>query len=167
MGDIAEILMTEHACIRHIRDNFTLEDNGDLFVDFVDYLKLCHIEIEEKVLVPVLKEILDGDKLVFSKTVERIMADHRLLETLAQNIIKWREGPNFDIVKERSPLFFKLLVEHNNSEEVSIFPNWKNIDPIQDRDTVSQSKSIIESFGIRRYERITGISVEFLDYIFH
>ncbi len=96
-----------------------------------------------------------------------LMADHRLLETLAQNIIKWRDPQNFDIVKERSPLFFKLLVEHNNTEEVSIFPNWKNIDPVQNRDTVSQSKSIIESFGIRRYERITGVSAEFLNYIFH
>ena len=164
--DVVEVLMTEHSAIRHISNNFTFDSESSDFQVFVEYLKKCHIEIEERVFVPVIKDVYDGKKMDLIRNVDRIMADHRLLETLASNIIKWKDEENFDILKPRVPLFFKLLQDHNTSEEDSLFTYWKDIQDNVKKNTMTEVGNIIESFGLGSYSMITGISKDFFSYVF-
>ncbi|MCL6015031.1 MAG: hemerythrin domain-containing protein [Candidatus Thermoplasmatota archaeon] len=164
--DVVEVLMTEHSAIRHISNNFKFDSESSDFQVFVEYLKKCHIEIEERVFVPVIKDVYDGKKMDLIRNVDRIMADHRLLETLASNIIKWKDEENFDILKTRVPLFFKLLQDHNNSEEDSLFTYWKDIEDNVKKNTMTEVGNIIESFGLGSYSTITGISKDFFSYVF-
>ena len=94
------------------------------------------------------------------------MADHRLLETLATNIIKWKNEENSEILKNRVPMFFRLLQDHNNSEEDSLFTHWKNIESDVKKKTVTEVGNIIENFGLGAYSRVTGISRDFFSYVF-
>ena len=164
--DVVEVLMTEHSAIRHISNNFKFDSESSDFQVFVEYLKKCHIEIEERVFVPVMKDVYGGEKMDLIRNVDRIMADHRLLETLASNIIKWKDEENFDILKPRVPLFFKLLQDHNTSEEDSLFTYWKDIQDNVKKNTMTEVGNIIESFGLGSYSMITGISKDFFSYVF-
>ena len=164
--DVVEVLMTEHTAIRNISGNLMIDSDSSDFQLFVEYLKKCHIEIEEKVFVPVMKQVYNGENADLIKNIDRIMADHKLLETLATNIIKWKNEENSEILKNRVPMFFRLLQDHNNSEEDSLFAYWKNIESEVKKNTVTEVGNIIESFGLNAYSGVTGISRDFFSYVF-
>ena len=52
--DVVEVLMTEHTAIRNTSGNLIIDSDSNDFQLFVEYLKNCHIEIEEKIFVPVM-----------------------------------------------------------------------------------------------------------------
>ena len=53
----------------------------------MDYLSECHIEIEERIFVSGIKEVYSGEKSKLIKTVDRIMAEHKLPKALASKIV--------------------------------------------------------------------------------
>lgn len=167
MADLAEILSVEHMAIRHIRKSFYLLDDIGPFREFHSYLKESHIVLEEKILVPVLKMVDMPDSGEFRARVDRIMADHRLIQALSENLVKWHEDGDIELFRQRLPLYFRLLSDHNDSEEQAIFPRWREIGRRQAADTIREAASVVESFGMKRYMEVTGISEATYRYLFY
>ncbi|BAB59180.1 TVG0043618 [Thermoplasma volcanium GSS1] len=165
MCDLAELLMVEHTSIRLLSNFLYGKDSLEIFEGFNDYLVKDHVEIEEKILFPVIVDVDYEDKDQFKATVERIKNDHRLIETLATNLIKWKRDGDDDKFMLRLPLFYKTLTDHNSSEEELIFPRWKNIDPELQKDALKEAISIIDTVNRDLYVRVTGISKDFIYYI--
>lgn len=166
MADLAELLMVEHVAIRHIsrslEKDFKLED----FEAFQRYLGECHIIIEEKLLVPALEQFDWADSDSFTRETERIMADHRLLKTLAGNLISWHEKDQKETFAVRLPLYIELLSGHNYREELSVFPRWRHISADEKSDVLKEARDLILDFGKEDYHRITGISDKGFEYLF-
>ncbi|WP_297216378.1 hemerythrin domain-containing protein [Thermoplasma sp.] len=165
MADLSELLMVEHSAIRLLAKVSYGKESLDIFEDFNDYLVKDHVEVEERILFPAITDFEWEDRKEFEKTVNRIKADHKLIETLADNLIKWKRSGDEDLFKLRLPLFYKTLTEHNLSEEDQIFPRWKRIDDEVRDITLREALDLIEETGIERYSRNTGISKEFIAYI--
>lgn len=166
MADLAEILLVEHLAIRHISKTFTNPKDLEPFVEFHTYLKECHIEIEEKLLFPLLEAHYWDDSGEFNAKANRILADHRLIDTLSRNIINWHSSGDLELVTDRYPLYFKLLHDHNKREEESVFPRWSDLPQDEIKDTVKEAKSIIESFGTGKYLEMTGLTEHGFYYLF-
>ena len=166
MADLAEILILEHLAIKNAKWITSEPFDSGTFAAFHSYLKTCHIEVEEKICFPILESYSFPDAGKFRERVKRIKADHKLIDTLAVNIIRWDEAGDADLVAQRKPLFFRLLIEHNTSEEVDLFPRWDEIDSVEIRTSVSDAMSIIESFGVKEYMKATGLSESALGYLF-
>lgn len=166
MADLAEILMIEHLAIKHSKWLVENHYDNDVFRNFHDYITECHIELEEKICFPVLESFPFMDSKQFTERTNRIKADHKIIDTLALNILKWHESGDDNFVLERKPLFYRLLVDHNSSEEVHIFPRWNQINSIEMKSSMKDALSIIESFGIGEYIDATGISPSAFRYFF-
>jgi hemerythrin superfamily protein len=165
MASLAEILTVEHMSIgrmEFIRGSY----DHDSFVAFRSYLKECHIEIEEKICFPILETFPFPDSKEFSSNVERIKADHKLIDTLAVNIIRWSDAGKTDMLETRLPLFYKLLTEHNTKEENDLFPRWDSIDRKLLATSSKDAISIIDSFGRKEYMKIIGFNDSSLSYFF-
>lgn len=163
MADAVEILMMEHQSIRHI-SKYLKQDSPANFMEFHDYLKSVHIEVEEKIVFPVIYENLPGTRVDVRRQIDQIMADHKLIQTLAMNLEKWMEDQNNELVNERFPLYFRLLKDHNLNEDRIVFPWWKDINGDAFRMVKKEIENIIDSFGRERYLNIMEISPEQLDY---
>ncbi len=164
MADIVEILMLEHLAIRNISRCRKPEEAT--FYEFNAYLKNCHIEIEEKIVFPLILSYARDNAQASFPRIEQIRADHRLIETLADNLAKWKESGNMQLYEERLPLYFRLLVEHNRSEDEIVFPLWSSADHRDAKIGASEALNIIETFGKDRYLSITGLSGKAMDYLF-
>ncbi len=153
--------MVEHSGIRIIADNNILEKNSAELIDFNQFLLNIHVNIEENIVFPALKE--NNENAV--KLVDRLIADHKLLETLFNNLYKWKvsENPLFEV---RLPLFYKTLTDHNSLEESDVFPLWKNIDSEEKKISMKNAHEIILSNNIENYIKETGISEKMMKYIF-
>ncbi|MGC8514735.1 MAG: hemerythrin domain-containing protein [Thermoplasmata archaeon] len=165
MASLVEILTLEHLSISRtdvIRGSY----DYDSFVAFRSYLKECHIEIEEKICFPILEAFPFPDAKTFSGNVERIKADHKLIDTLAGNIIKWSGDGKTEMLETRLPLFYKLLTEHNTKEEDDLFPRWGLIDSQILKSSSREAMSIIDSFGRKEYMKIIGFNDSSLSYFF-
>ena len=166
MADLAEILMLEHFAIKDARWLVGGPFDSQRFSRFRSYLKNCHIEVEEKICFPILEGFTFTDSAVFNDRVERIKADHKLIDTLAQNLLKWSESGNSDLLKERTPLFYRLLTDHNATEETDLFPRWADIDKKTLKDTTKDALSVIESFGRGEYMESLGLNYSTFRYFF-
>ncbi len=166
MADLAEILMLEHFAIKDAKWLIESPFNAQRFTSFHSYLKNCHIEVEEGICFPLLEQTNFPDSVVFNERVERIKADHKLIDTLAQNILKWYDSGNTEVLRKRIPLFFRLLMDHNASEETDLFPRWDNIDRNLSRSAVKDALSVIESFGRAEYMEVLGINYSAFRYFF-
>jgi len=166
MADLAEILMLEHFAIKEARWLVEKPFDSEKFIKFHSYLTNCHIEVEEKICFPLLEQSNFADSTVFNAHVERIRADHRLIDALAKNLLKWNESGNTELLKERIPLFYKLLVDHNASEEMDIFPRWVGIDKYAAKATVKDALTVIESFGRSEYMEVLGLNYSAFKYFF-
>ncbi len=165
MASLVEILTVEHLAISRtgvIRGSYDPEG----FVSFRAYMKECHIEIEEKICFPILEAYPFNDAKTFSANVERIKADHKLIDTLAGNIIKWSNDGKTEMLEGRLPLFYKLLTEHNTEEENDLFPRWDSIDSQILRSSSKDAMSIIDSFGRKEYMKIIGYNDSSFSYFF-
>lgn len=164
MADLAEILQMEHLAIRHLKNAFDREFDMEHFQEFGLYLKECHIEIEEKLLFPVLQAYGWDDSTEFNATANRILSDHRLIGTLSDNLLKWYNAGDRDLFARRLPLFFRLLLDHNNSEEENVFPRWLLLPALDLKNAKIEAVNTIESYGKTRYLKITGMSEKSYEY---
>lgn len=165
MVDLAELLMVEHTSIRLISKYSHEMRSLDNFIIFNDYLVNDHVEVEEKILFPLVVDYDWADRKEFESTVNRIKSDHRLIETLAGNLIKWKETGRDDLVVLRLPLFFKTLADHNASEDAQVFPRWASLDSEDKMSALKEALDIIESNSEALYSKVTGISNDMLNYI--
>ena len=166
MADLAEILMVDHLAIRNLsRELNGRPDNFEL-AGFHEYLMSCHVEIEEKIVFPVLKGGTWDDSMDFNSAVDRIRADHKLIDALAKNLIKWHQDGNVEMYSLRFPLYFKLLLDHNGNEDSDLFRRWERLDATEVRDAKKDAESIIDSFGRRKYLEIVGYTDAAFTYMF-
>lgn len=63
------------------------------------------------------------------------------------------------------PDFFRILTDHNLSEEDQIFPRWKLIDESKRNDAIRDAVELIQSTDEDNYFDKTGISAELIKYI--
>ncbi len=159
MLNTVDLLLFEHSVIR-IRANEALLSmpSKELFKDIHDLVVNLHARVEDEVVLPAVIEENEKDQ-EFVKYVKRISADHKLIETLGNNIIEWYEQGNAEMLSRRVPLYFKVLTEHNMNEERDIFHRLRT-------NLGNRGKPYIAEFGVERYSRITGISSEIINVYF-
>lgn len=166
MTDLVEVLIIDHLTIKHTGELFNPDSELGDFINFHSYLKQCHMEIEEKILFPALKKGVWGDERWFFLKIEQLIKDHKLLDDLVQNIIEWHRTGQLDLVREHIPLYFKILVDHNNSEESYIFGRWKQM-PEEERYTaLREAREVVRNFGLKRYLGVTELSEGAFHYMF-
>lgn len=151
-----DLLLFEHSIIR-IRANEALlaTPSMESFKDLHELVVNLHAKVEDEVVFPAVIEENESDQ-EFVKYVKRISADHRLIETLGNNIVEWYEQGNAEMLNRRVPLYFKVLTDHNMNEERDIFHRLRT--NLGDR-----GRKFIVEFGVERYSRITGISAEIIN----
>lgn len=155
--DAVELLMMDHSALR-------IRSERNEFVNMMEFrifLMDIHVSVEEKVVFPELVALGDSET---KKTVESLIADHKLLDKLYSNLIKWKSGEN-PLYEQRIPLFYQTLTFHNSQEEKLVFPLWKSLEPEKAREDVKSALEIIGSAGIDIYKKETGISTEMIKYI--
>lgn len=165
MLDLVEILLGEHLAIKGVSAG-SGSQRLDKLRDFHEYLVECHVEIEEKILFPLLYEHSWDDSLPYRSTIDRIISDHRLIDTLGKNLIKWAESGDTERFRNRIPLYFRLLIEHNEREEATVFGRWKKIGTDDAAGARKDAVNLIHTFGERRYMRVTGLTEDAFNYIF-
>ena len=101
----------------------------------------------------------------YRKTIDTLIADHKLLDKLYGNLLKWKEEEN-PLYTNRLPLFYKTLTYHNSQEEKLVFPAWKHVEKEQAERALKEAHDIIESAGLDTYMKETGVSREMINYIF-
>jgi len=153
--------MVEHSGIRIIAYNNILEKNSSELIDFNKFLLNIHVNVEENVVFPLIKENNNSTL----KLIDSLVSDHKLIETLFDNLYKWKLSEN-PLFEKRLPLFYKILTEHNSKEEDLVFPLWKNINNEEKNNAMKNAHEIILSNGIENYIKETGISQKMMDYIF-
>ena len=165
MANLAEILMVEHLAIRHSRKALEISPDMVSLETFNTYLKNCHIEIEEKVLFPIILESNDISTSI-KEGAKRIMADHKLIQALFGNLSKWYTSQDMEKFGSRYSLYFKLLQDHNDKEDSNIFPHWDSISGQMLTQAKKEAASIIDSFGKRQYLEVTGLTRDSYLYLF-
>ena len=155
--DAVELLMIDHSALRIRSEKNDFID----MMEFRSFLMDIHVAIEENVVFPEL--VLLGDNET-KKTVDSLIADHKLLDKLYSNLIKWKADEN-PLYGQRVPLFYQTLTFHNSQEEKLVFPLLKKLEPEKTRDDMKTSLEIIESSGLNAYMKETGVSPEMIKYI--
>ena len=155
--DAVELLMIDHSALR-----IKSEDREIInMMEFRIFLMDIHVGIEEKVVFPEL--VLLGNSET-KKTIESLIADHKLLDKLYSNLIKWKSGEN-PLYEQRIPLFYQTLTFHNSQEEKLVFPLWKNLEPEVAKNDIKTALEIINASGVDTYMKETGISADMIKYI--
>ena len=160
--DLAELLMFEHAVIRVRSEHIGIE--GPFFEDMNRFVLKWHASIEDEVLFPLLQEHFSGKPEIVSD-INRIAADHKLIQTLGENLEKWKKEGNSKLFNERIGLYVRLIREHNDKEEESIFHLWKEIPEAARKETMSRAIKALKSGVLDWYTVYTGLSPRMLDYI--
>lgn len=164
--DAVELLMIEHLQCKSIKSLQETSEDYDRFVTFHEFLLNVHIVVEEKVVFPSLSQPLWEDSRDYTKKIEQIAADHKLLDKLAQNLIHWKNGGNEELYHERMPLYYRLLIEHNGREEAELFDRWKSLDESAYKSASIEIYNIISSFGVDKYRQAMNISESVFRYVF-
>jgi hemerythrin superfamily protein len=155
--DAVELLMIDHSAIRIRAEKNEFVD----MMEFRGFLMDIHVAIEEKVVFPELASLGDNET---KKTIDSLIADHKLLDKLYSNLMKWKAGQN-PLYEQRVPLFYQTLTFHNSQEEKLVFPLWKNLEMERAKADKKSALEIIESSGLNAYMKETGISDEMIRYI--
>ncbi len=153
--DSVDALLFEHSIIRlKSKELSDIKNAFESFKNFNDFVINCHARHEDDIVFPILMKKEEKDQ-EFVKYVMRISADHKLIATLGNNIEKWINEKNFEMLERRIPLYFRTLLEHNLNEEKEIFVRWKH-------EYAVPFKHIIIDFGTENYKSITGASDEII-----
>ena len=155
--DAVELLMIDHSALRIRSEDCEIVN----MMEFRIFLMDIHVSIEEKIVFPELVSLGDNET---KKSIAGMIADHKLLDKLYTNLMKWKSGEN-PIYEERVPLFYKTLTFHNSQEENLVFPLWKKLEPEMAKKDIKAALEIIDSSGIDVYIRETGISDDMIKYI--
>lgn len=164
--DAVELLMVEHLQCKSIKKLQETTVDYDRFVNFHEFLLNGHIVVEEKIVFPSLSLPLWDDSKDYTAKIKQIAADHKLLDKLAQNLIRWKESENEELYNERIPLYYKLLIEHNGREEDELFDRWQSLDKSVYISTSKEIYNIISSFGAEKYRLAMNFSEGVFHYIF-
>ncbi len=153
--DSVDVLLFEHSVIRlKSRELSDVNNAVEGFRAFNDFVVNCHAKHEDEIVFPILMSKEERDQ-EFVKYIKRISADHKLIATLGDNIGRWIQEKNYEMLERRIPLYFKTLLEHNLNEERDIFVRWKP-------EYAVPFKHIINIFGTEKYRLITGVSDEMI-----
>ncbi len=158
--DPIDLLLYEHSALRVLKAEW---ENGYQRLDFKrinDFVVNHHAVIEDAYVFPKIKASNSSD-VELIKNIDRISADHKLIETLGNNIVNWINSNDADMLKRRMPLYWKTLYDHNLLEEKTVF--FRSRDNIDNVDGIIKS---INSFGMDDYIKITGISSAMLEMYF-
>lgn len=157
MGDIVELLMVEHQAIRHLSRYIRRNSDEDL-MGFHEYLKNVHIEIEEKIVFPILLEVGDQVDSALKLTIDQLIVDHKSIDSLESEILSlWKNGRQNTAI-EKTNLYFRLLWDHNLSEDNLVFPLWKKVGEKDMIAAMNEARSIIDNFGRDIYTELIGLS---------
>lgn len=155
--NIIEQLMAEHSALRvHFR---YIGVNPELIYELEDFVRNCHAKIEDDVVFPVMKSLKAN---YIEKTISRLEADHKLIDTIGDQIKQRTVEGDLDVLRKRIQLYANTVLSHNASEESLLFSHW-NAGETVERHSVSSARKIIESFGFNRYYSTTGISDKFFE----
>ncbi|AKA49187.1 hypothetical protein IX51_08825 [uncultured archaeon] len=161
MRNIIEMLKIEHLAIKKYINNITPENRYETFLGLKDFVFNVHAMTEDMIFFPrMLAYLRMPDDL--QESIKRISADHKLLETLALNLIKWKSQGRDDLIDTRIELFFETLLEHNQKEETEIFNREEVYEYPESYEVNSEVWDIVRRYGVARYEKYVGVSDDFL-----
>lgn len=161
MINVIEMLKTEHLAIRTQVNRITPDNRYDIFLGLRDFVFNMHAMTEDMIFFPrMLAYLRMPDDLV--ETIRRISADHKLLEKLSENLMKWKSEGRNDMVESRIGLFFETLLEHNRKEEEEIFSRDEVYEYPKSYEVNIEIWDIVRKFGVSRYEQYVGVSDDFL-----
>jgi|SRR5579862_1105156 len=156
--NIIELLMVEHASLRLHFQFARRAGDWDLIYDVEEFVRGCHARVEDVVVFPHLEEILTvPDRDNFLKTISRLEADHKLIDTIGEQIrLRTAQGSDPETLRKRILLYATTVESHNSSEESLIFQFWESGN--DDKWITEKTLEIIREFGLNRYFQVTGIS---------
>jgi hemerythrin superfamily protein len=128
-----------------------------------EFVRSCHAKVEDDVVFPMLRNILafQGKQQVIVNFLNRLEADHRLIDTIGEQIkVRTIEGKS-EILEKRISLYCSTIETHNTAEETQIFSYWSP-DAAQEQDANERAMKIIRDFGTSRYYDVTGFSEELM-----
>ena len=167
MADIVEILMIEHLAMKRMKEKQVTGISNEEFSSFHGFLMNVHVEVEEKIVFPELIEPQWEDHKQYAEKIEKIKADHKLINTLATNLKKWYDGEDIKTYNDRIPLYFRLLVDHNTLEEREVFPRWKDLNNFDENGKLAKEcMNIIETYGEDDYLKRIDLSEAAFRYLF-
>ena len=167
MADIVEILMIEHLAMKRMKEKQVTGISNEEFSSFHGFLMNVHVEVEEKIVFPELIEPQWEDHKQYAEKIEKIKADHKLINTLATNLKKWYDEGNIKTYNDRIPLYFRLLVDHNTLEEREVFPRWKDLNNFDENGKLAKEcMNIIETYGEDDYLKKMDLSEGAFRYLF-
>jgi hemerythrin superfamily protein len=166
MADLAEVLIIDNLTIKRFGETFNVKGEAGDFINFHNFLKNCHMQMEEKVLYPNLRKGNWTDERWLFRKMEQFEGDHKMIDSLGQDIIKWYGEGDMEMLRDHLPLYFKILKDHGNSEESYVFSRWKLLPEAERTDTMKDAMRIVNNFGRKRYAGLTDLSDSAISYIF-
>lgn len=154
--NIIEQLMVEHVALR-LHFHFDAGTNSNSVYELEEFVRNCHAKIEDEIVFPKLREIPEA-----KQNLSRLEADHRLIDTIGDQIKLRTAQGELEILRKRISLYMNTVESHNSTEESLVFPYWR-VTESEELETVSKARRIIEDFGLNRYLSITGISSKLLE----
>lgn len=155
--NIIEQLMAEHSSLR-VRFGY-LGVNSESIYELEDFVRNCHAKIEDEVVFPEMRK--SPESKYIEEIVSRLEADHKLIDTIGDQIKQRTVEGDLDILRKRIQLYANTVLSHNSNEETLLFDHWKVSQNVESH-AVFSARKIIENFGSNRYFSITGISEKFL-----
>ncbi len=161
MRNIIEMLKVEHLAIKKYISNLTPENRYETFLGLKDFVFNVHAMTEDMVFFPRMLAYLRMPEDL-TENIKRISSDHKLLETLAQNLVKWKSQGREDLIDSRIELFFETLMEHNQKEETDVFSREEVYEYPESYEVNSEAWEIVKRYGVAKYESYVGVSDDFL-----
>lgn len=161
MRNIIEMLKVEHLAIKKYINNITPQNRYDTFIGIKDFIFNVHAMIEDMVFFPRMMAYLRMPEDL-TETIRRISSDHKLLETLSENLLKWKSEGREELIDSRLDLFFETLVEHCEREEMDVFGREEVFEYPESYEVNSEAWEIVRRYGVARYESYVGVSDDFL-----
>lgn len=153
--------MAEHASLRVYFRNFR-ELNSDLIFELDGFIVNCHAKVEDDVVFPTIRRLVGSDSQVV-KAIDQLEDDHRVIQMLSNTMRAAVAEEKGEIDRKKIALYADTVAPHNSAEEISVFQSWRKVDRLQEEGAVQRVRSIINTFGLDKYFRVTGFSKEFLD----
>jgi hemerythrin superfamily protein len=154
--ELSELLMVEHAALR-IRLHELLETQSqELFQKANRFVLECHAKVEDEVFFPVLYSQI-------SESLKKLEADHKLILTLSSSLLNFVKQGKEELFRKRVKTYVTTVLEHNQQEEILVFPYWKSVSNDTAKSALEHVKRIIQAFGVDEYLEFTGMSKQFFD----
>jgi len=94
---------------------------------------------------------------------EKLEADHKLILTLSSSLLNFVKQGKEELFRKRVKTYVTTVLEHNQQEEILVFPYWKSVSNDTAKSALEHAKRIIQAFGVDEYLEFTGMSKQFFD----